>query len=177
MGFVDAIKTCFRNYFTFAGRASRPEYWWFVLFVVLGVIVLGLIDAVLFGAGAEPGPGNDQASGGPLGTLFQLATFIPLLAAGFRRMHDTGRPGWYILIPFLLSVGLMIISLAGIIGIGAIGRTASGPEALGQPAMALGMGMMFVMGLLQFLAAILLIWWLSRPGQPEPNQYGPPPAT
>lgn len=48
MGFVEAVKTCFRKYFKFSGRARRSEFWWFTLFVTLVSIVLGVLDAIFF---------------------------------------------------------------------------------------------------------------------------------
>lgn len=53
MGMVDAVKTCFRKYADFSGRASRPEYWWFFLFTVIITAILGILDAAIFGSGAE----------------------------------------------------------------------------------------------------------------------------
>ena len=55
MGFVDAIRNGFSNYATFSGRASRPAYWWWMLFVILASAVLSGIDLALFGADPETG--------------------------------------------------------------------------------------------------------------------------
>lgn len=75
MNFGDAIKKCFQNYANFNGRASRAEYWWFYLFV----LITSLIPIV--------------------GLIASLATLIPIIAAGVRRMHDVGKSGWFLLIP------------------------------------------------------------------------------
>ena len=73
MTFKTAIRTCFGKYATFKGRATRPEYWYFVLFIVLGGIATSIIDGALFGAAAKNG------GDGPVSTLFSLGTFIPLV--------------------------------------------------------------------------------------------------
>lgn len=85
MTFGESIKTCYRKYANFKGRASRAEYWWYVLFVILVSIGISIV-----GGGGR---------GGILNSLWSLANLLPLLAAGVRRMQDIGKPGWYIIIP------------------------------------------------------------------------------
>lgn len=103
MGFTEAVSTCFSKYATFSGRALRSEYWFFYLFNILGSIVLSIVDSILFGMG-----------GGLLGGLFSLAMIIPSIAAGTRRLHDTGRSGWWQLLWFIPVIGwiLLIVWLA-----------------------------------------------------------------
>ena len=50
MGFGEAVRSCFDKFLTFSGRARRAEYWWFVLFNILGSIIAGMIDRALFGS-------------------------------------------------------------------------------------------------------------------------------
>ena len=77
MGFVEAVRTClFRKYFVFRGRASRAEYWWFVLFNLLITIPLALLGPLLFVVG--------------------IVLVVPQLAVGVRRLHDTNRSGWWL---------------------------------------------------------------------------------
>lgn len=97
--FQEAVRTCFRKYATFSGRARRPEYWWFALFCFVVNIVLSLIDGVVFGANAFA----------PLSTLFGLAVLIPSLAVGARRLHDTGRTAWWLLIALVPLAGLIVL--------------------------------------------------------------------
>ena len=85
--FCEAISVCFLKYVGFSGRASRSEFWYWVLFSILAGIVTGLIDLVFFGVD------NDFS---PINSLFSLATFMPSLAVAFRRLHDTGRSGWWL---------------------------------------------------------------------------------
>ncbi len=85
MTFGESISTCFSKYATFSGRASRSEYWWWQLFTFLiGCIPLaGFIAIFVF--------------------------FIPNLAVGVRRLHDTGRSGWNFLWAFLPIIGTIIL--------------------------------------------------------------------
>jgi len=74
-----------QNYATFKGRASRSEYWYFVLFNIIFSIVLGFVSGLV-----------DVSI---LYTIYSLALLIPSIAVAVRRMHDVGKSGWYILIP------------------------------------------------------------------------------
>lgn len=74
-----------QNYAVFTGRASRAEYWYFVLFN----IIFSLVIAVIAGVIKIP----------ILGSLYSLAVLIPGIAVGARRMHDVGKSGWFLLIP------------------------------------------------------------------------------
>lgn len=165
MTFALAVRTCLSNYATFSGRARRPEYWWFFLFVVLGGIVASLIDGALFGFGTEDEPETQI-----VGPLWSLAMFLPLLAAGWRRMHDTGRPGWYLLIPMLISFAGLFLLGFGMAPFLAVG----GPEAIG-PGLGAGLALVAVLTVAQLVASLLILWWLTRPSQKGRNEYGPEP--
>jgi uncharacterized membrane protein YhaH (DUF805 family) len=90
MNFQDSIKICFTKYADFSGRASRPEYWWFFLFNILVSAVLAI-----FSQG--------------LSSLFSLATLVPRLAVGARRLHETNRSGWWQLLWLVPVVGWIVI--------------------------------------------------------------------
>ncbi len=160
MSFTEAIRTCFRKYFTFSGRAARPEYWWFVLFLFLGNAITAILDGAFFGSTTTEAELADTT--GPLAALFGLVTFIPSLAAGWRRMHDTGRSGLYVLYPVIVMIGtLMFVSLFG----GVSGALLEG-----------AFGFVLIVAAVAFLLSpFLVIWWLTRPSQPGPNEYGPHP--
>jgi uncharacterized membrane protein YhaH (DUF805 family) len=160
------------KYFTFSGRASRSEYWWFALFVVLASAVLTVIDAAAFGADPETHQPNAVISG-----VFQLAMFLPLLTAGWRRLHDTGRPGWYILLPMVLSVIFVVGLLSGVITFGLIEGQGVDPDTLRGPAIVLGLAGMAVFGVAQVVLLVLMIWWLTRPSDDRTNPFGPKPAS
>ncbi|MAS05833.1 MAG: hypothetical protein CL534_14290 [Ahrensia sp.] len=98
--FMDCVKTCFNKYAHFRGRARRPEYWYFVLFNFLVGIALNVVDGMVFGWA------NDVAVFNP---LYSLAVLVPSIAVGARRLHDTGRSGWWQLIWFIPIVGWIIL--------------------------------------------------------------------
>ncbi len=91
----------FRKYAVFNGRATRSEYWYFTLFNILVVGVFGLIDQVM-------GTFNFDASYGPLSAIYTLAMILPGLGVSIRRLHDTGRSGWWFMITIIPVVGLLV---------------------------------------------------------------------
>ena len=101
MGFGDAVRTCFSKYADFTGRASRPEYWWFFLSYIIVYIVALIIGSSI------------KASW--LALIPLLAYIIPLISAAVRRLHDTGRSGWWYFISLIPLVGtiILIVFLAG----------------------------------------------------------------
>ena len=116
-----------KRYFEFSGRSRRKEYWMFVLFTVIVGAVLGVIDNALgltFGP-ETGGPGSTARSNGVLGSIFSLATFVPSIAVGVRRLHDTDRSGWWLLMPVVAIVAALILAFvafdAGSGGFGTIG--------------------------------------------------------
>jgi len=90
MKFQESIRVCFSKYADFTGRASRSEYWWFFLFIVLASLGASMISNVL-------------------SVIFSLATLLPSIAAATRRLHDTNRSGWWQLICLVPVVGLIVI--------------------------------------------------------------------
>ena len=95
--YLDAWK----NYVTFTGRSRRTAYWMFVLFNFVAVILANVIDNVLGLAG--------EGGYGPVSLIYGLAVFLPGLALAIRRLHDTGRTGWWILIGFLPLIGFIVL--------------------------------------------------------------------
>lgn len=90
MTFTDAIDSCFRKYATFKGRASRSEYWWWAVFVLVGTIATAVI--------------HERLSAG-----FTVVTFLPYLAVTTRRLHDTDRSGWWQLISIVPLLGIILL--------------------------------------------------------------------
>jgi len=121
MTMMQAVNICFSKYFTFSGRARRAEYWWFALFLIIVSIALGVLDGLLFGMSME--------SGGPLGALFSLATIIPSIAAGARRLHDIDRTGWWLLMFFVPMIGWIVL-LVFFVTRGTSGANRFGPDPL-----------------------------------------------
>jgi uncharacterized membrane protein YhaH (DUF805 family) len=98
MNFQDAVKSGFKNYLNFSGRAARSEFWYWVLFSVVGGILFASADAVVF-------PENDHS---PLASIFHLALLLPSLAVGARRLHDIDRTGWWQLLE-LTIIGIFVL--------------------------------------------------------------------
>ncbi|MEC7761363.1 MAG: DUF805 domain-containing protein [Pseudomonadota bacterium] len=110
MNMMQAVKSVYSNYFTFSGRSRRAEFWWFYLFYLIVYFVLGMIDAVVFGTTTtSPGSFSAQTDTPILSGLFALATLIPNLALGVRRMHDIDRKGWWLLISLIPLVGIIVL--------------------------------------------------------------------
>ena len=92
-----------KQYFDFRGRARRREYWMFTLINTLVTAGLALADLLLFGANFETGEGII------LYPIYALLVFIPSLAVAIRRLHDTGRRGWYLFTFFVPILGPFIV--------------------------------------------------------------------
>ncbi len=95
MGFVDAVKSGLNNYVNFQGRARRSEYWFWVLFTFLLGIVAAIIDGVI-GAYIITG-------------IATLGTILPSLAVAVRRLHDTGRSGFWLFIGLIPLIGAIVL--------------------------------------------------------------------
>jgi uncharacterized membrane protein YhaH (DUF805 family) len=97
MGFGEAIKTVFGKYADFSGRARRSEYWYWILLAVIVAIVIAVLRAI------------SNALGLVVDVLWVLGTIVPGLAVLFRRLHDTGRSGWWWLIGLIPIVGWIVL--------------------------------------------------------------------
>ena len=89
MTFFGSIHVCFTKYADFNGRATRAEFWWFTLFVTLAAAALAYLNESLT-------------------NVFLVATLLPFLAAGSRRLHDIGKSGWWQLF-LLVPIGGFVI--------------------------------------------------------------------
>ena len=105
-----------KKYAVFSGRASRTEYWMFVLFNILAILLLTFTEVLLRGVSDK-----DQTI---LSDIYQLAVLVPTLAVGWRRMHDTDRSGWWSIVP--------IVSLIFAVGEGTKGDNKFGPSPWGS---------------------------------------------
>ena len=165
VSFPEAIKSCLRQYVGFRGRATRAEYWWWVLGTVVVHILLSIVDGIIFGF--------DVDSASVLQPLFGLATLLPSLAVTARRLHDIGRTGWWQLVwiavgvfgalPFvvMLVVALVSAGISGDFNWGVI---------IGQVVVGLLISLAIWIGL-----AVWQIWWLVTQGQAGPNRHGADP--
>ena len=109
-----------KNYFGFSGRARRKEYWMFVLFNIIFAIVAIVADNLLGLASREIGYG-------PIYGLYVLATIIPGLAVSVRRLHDTGKSGWYFLVALIPFIGGIIL-LVFMVNAGDVGENEYGND-------------------------------------------------
>lgn len=93
MSFTEAIRTVLSKYATLSGRAARPEYWWWVLFILLLNIVTSLADG----------------SGHILSFIIAMALLVPGFCVSVRRLHDTGRSGWWLLVFPIPLIGVLLL--------------------------------------------------------------------
>ena len=101
MNFQTSIKTCFNKFAIFSGRASRSEFWFFILFGTIGGIVATIIDVMIFGYTIE--------ENGPIYLIFWIITMIPSVAVATRRLHDINKSGWWQLLWFTIIGGILLI--------------------------------------------------------------------
>jgi len=94
--FVDAIRSVLTQYAGFSGRARRSEYWWFYLFITIVNIVFGCLSGVAEAAVF-------------IGLIVSLALLLPTIAVSVRRLHDTNRSGWFMLLGLIPIVGGIIL--------------------------------------------------------------------
>lgn len=120
MNFLTAVAACFNQYVTFSGRASRSEYWYFVLFILLGSIVLVIVDSALF-----PAPSFQ-----PLSSIFSLITIPPSIAVAARRLHDIDKSGWWQLIWGIPLIG-WVVMIVWLVKPGTAGSNRYGSDPLG----------------------------------------------
>ncbi|TMX44016.1 DUF805 domain-containing protein [Vibrio rotiferianus] len=90
------------NYTNFNGRARRQEYWYFTLVNVLVNLVMGIIDRVI-------GSVMQMDNFGFFGVIYALFIIIPSIAVTVRRLHDSGRTGWWALIAFVPVIGILVL--------------------------------------------------------------------
>jgi len=145
MGFGEAISAGFSNYVNFSDRASRSEFWFWVLFCALGGIAAGVIDLLI---------------GIPIiKTLFSLGTVVPYIAVAIRRLHDLDRTGWWWLLYFVPML------LAGIFVVYYIFRAETNYWVAAA----------CLFGVIQLICWIVLLIWFCTRGTNGPNRFGPDP--
>jgi uncharacterized membrane protein YhaH (DUF805 family) len=91
-----------RKFATFSGRARRSEYWYFTLFNLIIEIVLAVIDMAT-------GLYSQGTGVGVLSGIFGIAMILPSIAVGIRRLHDTNRSGWWLLIGVIPLLGAIVL--------------------------------------------------------------------
>lgn len=133
MGFGEAVKHVYSNYVNFRDRAPRSEYWWFALFNIIVSIIVGLVEMKLGLASGimAMGDGSMSASfaGGPLSIIWALANILPGIGVSVRRLHDTDRSGWWLLIGLIPLIGAIVL-LVFMCSRGTAGPNRFGPDPL-----------------------------------------------
>ena len=171
MGPAQAIKSCFMSYVTFSGHASRSEFWWF-----WGTNAVVLCACSIVGLDS-------------LGSLVWLGTILPILAVAWRRMHDSSRSGALLLLPaatMFVSIYVALFAALGPIS-ERLAKLPITPETTLREMQELqtkalegiefGSSLPFSpLALAVFSAgALWMIYFLTRPSDPHPNRYAPPP--
>ena len=107
MDFQTALRTFWKRYRDFRGRSRRSEYWFIQLFLVVTNIAVAIIDLALMGWDVDRFLAN--GGGGIVGLIWILVTIVPALAVLVRRLHDTGKSGWWALVGLLPLVGAIVL--------------------------------------------------------------------
>lgn len=100
MNIQEAVKSGFDHFFNWKGRASRPAFWWLYLANFIVVFIAAFIDGLI---------GINTVGGGFLYWIAIIAFFFPVLSATIRRLHDTGRSGWWWWIQIIPIVGFIVM--------------------------------------------------------------------
>lgn len=155
---VEWALTPLKKYAQFSGRAPRAEYWWFTLGNIIVSFVVGFLDGAL-GMATESGLG----AWGPLSMIYTLALIVPGIAVTVRRLHDTGRTGWWVLapiIPYAIGVAMMFPALMD-------------PASASAATTSLGGGSIFIM--IGAVLALVLFVFMVLPGTKGANNHGADP--
>lgn len=96
--FIGALKDGFGRYVDFKTRSTRAQYWWWTLWMIL-LSIGGVVVDTMLGMGES----------GPVNSLLSLATLLPSIAVGVRRLHDIGRSGWWFLIVLVPIIGWIVL--------------------------------------------------------------------
>ena len=128
-----------KKYFQFSGRSRRKEYWMFALLFWILFVIAGIIDTMLGFGAVETGTAAASYSydwkveNGPVMIAVSLLFFFPHLAVSVRRLHDTNRTGWWLLILLVPLVGLVVMFVFLCLD-GTIGPNRFGPDPkAGEP--------------------------------------------
>ena len=180
----DAIRICLKEkYASFSGRASRSEFWFFQLFLFLLTVVAQIILTIFFflhfaSAAASARDANDAAFATVdsmfegagffilfgIAALFMLALALPTMAVATRRLHDTGRSGWWLLLPVVPYLGCIALLTLG------MPAPDTAPEAT-RAAVQNTFTFAMLLQMASMLGAIVMIIFCCLPGQEHPNRF------
>ena len=97
-GFTRSVALGINNYFDFESRSNRSQFWWFILWIIIGDLLFIFYDLLLFSLAFD--------EVGPFEFMWSIVTLIPILSSGARRLHDTGRSGWWQLL-YITVIGII----------------------------------------------------------------------
>lgn len=126
MGFTEAIRSGFDNYVNFNGRASRPAYWWWVLFGVLVSLVTRVLDGLIGSNIVRYSQYGTEVAVGIISSLVGLALLLPSIAVLVRRLHDTDHSGWWYWLVIIPVLGWLVL-LYFLVSAGTPGDNRYGP--------------------------------------------------
>lgn len=116
-----------KKYVVFSGRARRKEYWMFYLINILISLLLGVVAGIIAGASGRDGPAD------LILWVYTLAILLPSLGVTVRRLHDTGRSGWWLLIGLIPVIGAIVLLVFTLLD-GQPGQNEYGPDPKAEPA-------------------------------------------
>ena len=155
---IDWAKRPVEKYADFSGRAPRAEFWWYILAIIILSIIARIIDNII---------GMDVVGAyGPLYLLVALGLLVPNIAVSVRRLHDTNRSGWWILLPIIPYCLAFVLGGAAIL---------NGAASAGTAGVMAGLGVAALFLIIGFACAVLLLVFYCLPGTPGDNRYGPNP--
>ena len=181
MDFWESVRTCFRKYFNFKGRARRSEYWWFFLFSLVACVIWALFGTLLLalpvGMMTEHLSGSETAG---LTTMIiilavpLLFLVLPSFSLQVRRLHDTGRSGWWVVAMVVLEIISEVLLFANF-GTGAIdlGFKEQFTKSF-ELSTALGWTFSISYIVSELLSIALIVFSIIDSDKTE-NQYGPSP--
>lgn len=166
MRFGEAVRRGLAGYVSFGGRATRPEFWWFVLFLFLAWLACALVEEGLYQTSTS------QRS--PITDAFKVAALLPALAVGFRRLQDTGVSGWVMLLPAAILIAILVLGWR----VFQVLWTARGAALDGVSHWFSALRFAAWLAAPTYLTTLLLLAvFLTRPSEPGPNRHGPMPTS
>ena len=170
MTIQESVKTCIRKYADFSGRATRAEFWWWLLATTLTSLAISAVDSFV-------GAISNAYFYSPLSTIFALAVLLPDLAVTARRLHDTGKSGWWQLVWVVVAILAVAPAVVGVVA-GLAGLFSAGQDWDNWWANVSWLPIVagIIVTLLIWIG--IFVWWLVwmvKQGQSGPNHYGPDP--